>query len=325
MLNNKNILFIGPVFHDYHLLITENLRSMGGEVTFYPERSYGNVFKLINNFFNNHLKDYQKKHYNKLFAQIGEQKFDYLFVVRGYMMPDEFLLKFRQLNPDAKLIMYQWDSERANPFAHLLKYFNDVYSFDFEDCYNYPTLKYIPLFFSNDIKDIITDKSEAKYDFFFMGWFFPERYQAVLKFKQYAMANGFALKAFLYMPLSSYIKAYLTGEKLDRTVISLKRMKRKEYLSCLRDTRVMVDVSNPNQTGLAMRVIEALASNTKILTNNHKIKDDIAIYNEDAIAFFDESAPIVEKSFLLSKINTKRTELLPLDGWLKLIFKFGEN
>jgi len=320
MFKNKKILFIGPVFHEYHSLITEKLISMGADVKFHPERTYGLTFKIINNFFNKHLKDYQATHYRKLTEQIRADQFDYLFVVRGYQITDEFLVEFKRLNPQSKMIMYQWDSNKTNPYAHLLDRFDHAYSFDFEDCRVFPALNYIPLFFSDDVKTIISDKKQAAYDFFFMGWFFPERYQAVVKFKEYAETNGFKLKAFLYMPLSSYIKERLKGVKLDMTIVSFKRMKRNDYLEFLKQTKVMVDVSSPNQTGLAMRVIEALASNTKILTNNHKIKDDPEIYNTDRIAFLDEKEPFVEPSFLDFKAGSANNKLLPIEEWLKRIF-----
>lgn len=324
MFKNKKILFIGPIFHDYHSLITEKLISMGGDVKFYPERTYGLIFKIVNNFFNKYLNEYQSKHYCRLAAQIKDERFDYLFVIRGYKITDEFLIEFRKLNPQAKLIMYQWDSNNSNPYTHLLGRFDKVCSFDFEDCRVFPSLKYIPLFFSDDIKTIVNNKAQAEYDFFFMGWYFPERYKAILKFKEYAAENGFKLKAFLYLPISSYIKERLKGADLDRSIVSFKSMKRRDYLNFLSETKVMVDVSSPNQTGLAMRVIEALASNTKILTNNHKIKEDPEIYSADYIAFLDEKKPAVERSFINSGLEVQTNKLLTIEEWLKRVF-FNEG
>lgn len=320
MLTNKNILFIGPIFHDYHLLINNKLIAMGANVSFYPERNYGITFKLINNLLNKHLKNYQKTHYKNIIKNIRSQEFDYLFVIRGYMLSEEFLDEFRRINPKAKLIMYQWDSNKTNPYSHLLKYFDKSCSFDFEDCKKFPQLNYIPLFYSDDVGKMIKDKNDLIYDFFFMGWYFPERYIAVCKFKEFAIRNDYTLKAYLYMPLSSYIKEYINGNKLDMTIISFKHMKRGEYLNILSKTNVMVDASSPNQTGLAMRIIEALGSDTKILTNNYRIKDDVKIYDKDYISFFDANSPAIESSFLKSKVTHKIKNLLSLEEWLENVF-----
>ena len=320
MLENKKILFIGPIFHDYHLLIKDKLKAMGVKVVFHPERNYGIIFKLINNFFNKRLKNHQKAHYKKITEQIRTQKFDYLFVIRGYMLSEDFLEKFKEINPDAKLIMYQWDSNKTNPYDHLLDYFDLAYSFDFEDCERFTKVNYLPLFYSDDIGKLIKDKNNLKYDFFFMGWYFSERYNAVMRFKEFSTKKGLKLKAFLYMPISSYIKERFNGTKLDMSVISLKHMKRNEYLDTLNKTNVMVDASSPNQTGLAMRIIEALGSGTKILTNNHRIKDDVLIYDESYISFFDANNPFIEPAFLQSKATHKIKNLLSLEDWLKSIF-----
>lgn len=319
MLEDKKVLFLGPVFHDYHILIAECFQSMGATPYFYAERSYGYDFKIVNNFFKGKLASYQKKHYFKILEQTKNTRFDYLFVIRGYMLPVEFLIEFKRLHPHTKLIMYQWDSNTGNRFDHLLPYFDKAYSFDFEDCNTFSLLEYLPLFFSNDIRNAIDDKSKSEYDFFFMGWFFPERYRAVVKFRDYVEAKGFRIKAFLYMPWTSYFKKVLLGHKLDKSIISLKPMSRIDYLNFLRLSRVMVDVSSPNQTGLSMRVIEALASQTRVLTNNQKIKEDTEIYDISRVFFFDEKEPYVEPSLLSYELQ-KSNNLLSIDKWLIRLF-----
>jgi hypothetical protein len=320
ILQDKKILFIAPIFHNYDELIIDELTAMGAIVDFYPERSYGLKFKIINNFSQARLKQYQVRHYRAIEKKTLLSSFDYLFVIRGYMMPDDFLTNFKINHPCAKLIMYQWDSQRTNPFAHLLPSFNKVLSFDFEDCRNYPTVQYLPLFYTDDVIQAIKDKDDALYDFFFMGWFFPERYQSVLKFVQYAKEQNYKLKAFLYMPFTTYIKYKLKGESIDRSIVSFKHMNRTKYLENLANSRVIVDVSHPNQTGLAMRIIESLASHTKVLTNNHRLVDDKEIYDPTKIAFFDEASPSVQPAFLNERDFKETSSVLCLNEWLALIF-----
>ncbi|SEW03269.1 glycosyltransferase family protein [Chitinophaga arvensicola] len=321
---NKKILFICPIFHNYHAAITEKLQEMGATVLFFPEREYGLSFKLINNFAHSRLAAFQAKHYHKILKSVENEEIDYLFVIRGYMLPQEFMEGFRKNHPGAITIMYQWDSNRTNPFVHLIPAFDRVLSFDFEDCEVNKSVDYLPLFYTDDITHFINRSSVKEYDFFFMGWFFPERYAAVVEFKKYCELNNYRLKAFLFIPSTSYLKEQLKGRKLDRTIVSKERMSRQEYLQILNASRVMVDVSNPGQTGLAMRIIESFACGTKVLTNNRRLEND-SFYTPGYVDFFDDKAPSVNREFVENAVESAKPGVLSIKEWLNLIFANQEK
>jgi len=312
MLKKKKILFIAPVFHDYHILIVEKLTQMGAEVTFYPERDYSIRFKIINNFFNHWLPFKQSKHYRKIVRQTASQEFDYLFVIRGYMITSEFVKQFKEYHPEAKTIMYQWDSDRTNPFSSIVPLFDKVQSFDYEDCSNL-NITYLPLFYTEDVAIEASKKHDIKYDFFLMGTYMPERYKALVRFKE-ALNDSYSLKSFIYIPSSSLKKERLKGVKLDNSLISTRHMSRDEYLETLNQSRVIVDVSNPRQTGLAMRIIEALASRRKILTVNKAILQD-PYYNLNNIALFDPEHPEFDQRFVCSEFEGV-ADVLSIEQWI---------
>ena len=194
----SNILFIAPIFHQYHEKIIQALKAAGANVDFYPERNYGLKFKLLNNISQNLLTEHQCKYYRNILKKISTSNIEYdcLFVIRGFMMPAEFLIKFKTLFPKAKLLMYQWDSNRTNRFSHLVQYFDKVLSFDFKDSDDF-SLEYLPLFYT---QDLIPYKKESPkvYDFFFMGTYLPERYNALVKFKE-KYENNYNIKSFIYI------------------------------------------------------------------------------------------------------------------------------
>jgi hypothetical protein len=324
-LSDKRVLFIAPIFHSYHTAIVQKLEMAGAEVIFAPERKYGIVFKVLNNFFPKRLKRYQEKHYRHILRNSSSQKFDYLLVVRGFMMPMGFLKEFRINNPGSKAIMYQWDSERTNRFSHLVAAFDRVCSFDFEDCENILNVHYLPLFYIDDVREAASKLNKQKiYDFFFMGWYFPERYAAILNFREYAQKQNWKLKAFLYMPFTTYIKERLRGVKIDHSIISFRQMGRKEYLSILCSSKVMVDVSNPNQTGLAMRIIEAFACGAKVLTNNKWLMQD-KLYISSNVCFFDDKSPRIEDESLLNIPASPCAGVLPIEKWLRELITDTNN
>jgi len=328
MLNNfkeKRILFIGPIFHNYHVLIKEKLEFLGSVVDFYPERDYGWRFKIINNFFKSYLIKFQSKHYDSILKKCKED-YDILFVIRGYMFSDSFVSKFKTLNPKARTLFYQWDSNKTNPFLNVAPLFDKVCSFDFKDCSEFPFIKYLPLFYTDDVISFNQDERVVEYDFFFMGWYFAERYDAVVSFRDFAVTNNYKLKIFLYCPLSSYLKEMLKGNLLDRSIISFTPMKRVEYLTLLSKSKVMVDVSNPRQTGVAMRVIEAISLNVKVLTNNLNLSEDEIIGKAGIISFFDEKNVRFEQAILdVQSFEYSHNLTLSLELWLSKLFGFYED
>jgi hypothetical protein len=315
----KKILFIGPKFHNYEIMIKDQLETMGASVDFFAERSYGFDFNIINNFFASSMRNFQAKHYNEIWNIAKNNKYDMLFVIRGYMLPISFMKDFKKKNPNSKAIMYQWDSQRTNAFEHLVSSFDVVKTFDFEDSENLK-VEYVPLFYTNDIETNLDNSKVYDYDFFFMGFFFEERYEGVLKFKEFCIRNGYELKSFLYMPFSTRVKYFLKGKKLDRSIVSFKPMVRSQYLHILSKSRIMVDVSNPRQTGLAMRVIESLACNTKVATNNIYFEKDTIISSSGMVCLFDLNNISVQRDFLESKVSQNQKIALSLEEWLNKVF-----
>jgi hypothetical protein len=321
--SGKRILFISPKFHDYENMIKGQLEVKGAVVDFYPERSYNYTFTFINNFFNSYLSSYQARHYHKITDSIKGEKYDYLFVIRGYMLPETFLIDFKNHNPEGTTIMYQWDSERTNPFAHLIQSFDKVKSFDFEDCENF-NIDYVSLFYTKDVENYRDRIKHYQYDFFFMGVFFEERYEAILKFKEFCTQNGYKLKSFLFMPFTTRVKYFLKGKKLDQSVISFKHMDRDDYLKNLSTSRIMVDVSNPRQTGLAMRVIESLACKTKIVTSNIFFRKDKLVADSGLVSLFDSDNIRIEQDFFDRDVEQNQKVVFSLEEWLIQIF-FGRH
>ena len=174
-LNDKKILFICPIFYNYHQLIQTKLIESGAEVIFVPEREYSIKFSIVNNFFPFYLEQLQQNYFNTIQNSIENKTFDYLFVIRGFKLPEKFLNYLKIRNPMIKLIMYQWDSNANNPYFDSIKKYDKVFSFDYLDCNLNNNVINLPLFYTDDIHELQVNQSKIKieYDYFFFGSFNP--------------------------------------------------------------------------------------------------------------------------------------------------------
>lgn len=327
LLSGKNILFIGVQLYQYPQIITNKLENtFGATVSFYPERDTSIFYGLINRIFPDRIEQYQDFYYNKIFKKLLEEKFDYFFVIRGFKMPLWFVQKIKENNPNIKTIYYQWDSNVNSPFINLEKKydiigeFDSTLSFDFRDVEENETLKYCPLFYTDEIKGLKINKDKnIKYDLFYFGSYLPERYNGLLQFMEYAVKNNYEFHSYFYMPLRYYIIERLKGVKINRRLIKTKPMSRSKYLELLDQAKCVVDVSNEKQTGLAMRVIESFGASKKLVTTNKWILKEKS-YNQNQAVVIDISNIDIPAGFLTAPIKSEVSYDYSLEQWLRNIF-----
>ena len=164
--DKKKVLFIGPIFYDYHTLIKEKIENFNSEVHFYPEKKYGLLFGILNTLHAYFIVLSQKIHYLGILRAIKNEKYTHLFVVRGEKMPIFAIKKIKEMNPGIRTFLYQWDSNKNNSYFHLVPYFDQVFTFDFKDYNENKSLKFLQLFYTDDIKKISDETNAEKYDYF---------------------------------------------------------------------------------------------------------------------------------------------------------------
>jgi repressor of nif and glnA expression len=92
---NKNILFISVKTFDYEKFIVQKLEELGAKVTFFDERPRNTVLvkgliRIKKDLYSRQIENY----YNKILNKIKDFQFDYLFVIKGEVIPNFFLLNF---------------------------------------------------------------------------------------------------------------------------------------------------------------------------------------------------------------------------------------
>lgn len=229
----------------------------------------------------------------------------------------------------SQFIMYQWDSVRNNQNALVIqKYFDKILTFDIDDAKTFGW-KYRPLFYVNCGKDKNIDK---RYDFVFIGTLYYKRAILLKKIKQFCSNNKYSIFNYLYSPkLVFYIHKYILKDKRYKTVsrdeVNFKSLPINELNDIYMSSKILVDYTADDQTGLTMRTIESLGYKCKLITNNKKVMQT-DIYTPENIFIYDINKFDIPLDFINSPykdIEPEKYYYYSLDAWVEDIFNTDEN
>lgn len=320
-LKGKRVLFIAPILYNYHNEIINTLKKFGAEVDFYAERSYSlfyEVSKKVSKFqHNRNINNYLE---NILFSV--SDGYDFIFIIRGEILTVEFLKKLREKNPNAKFIMYQWDTSVNNlNFLKLIPFFDKVLTFDRPDAIKY-SIDYLPLFYIDIYKNLVLE-SQKKYDIVFFGGFHSDRLNIVKKVDTEAKKYGLNFKHHLFISFVPLIKRLLTNKiKIsDLKYIKINSVSNYEILNIFKNTKAVLDIEHIGQNGYTIRTFETLGSGLKLITTNVNILNE-DFFDSENIYFLDRNNIKLEKDFFISENKKiKDVELYSIDQWIKNVFK----
>lgn len=98
-----------------------------------------------------------------LAEQYGRDSFDEVVVIKGEALHAEAVELLRAAFPRARCTYYNWDSLRNYPhLKDILPLFDACFSFDAEDCESVGQLAHLPLFYTDEYRDL--PLVEPRYD-----------------------------------------------------------------------------------------------------------------------------------------------------------------
>jgi hypothetical protein len=332
-LNNKKILFFSVQTFNLEREIIKKLVDCGAKVNYYDERPANNNFvkgiiRLKRSVYQHRIDTY----YKKILLQTNNDIYHYLFVNRGEVVPEFFLVAFKKSHPDCEFIFYTWDSfkNQSHP-TKILKYFDRKFTFDPDDAIDF-NLNFRPLFYLdsyNEIKKISGNK--VKYDLLFLGTAHSDRYRITNIVINWCNENK--LTSFYYYFIHGrlvyfYKKIFDKSFQLfDYKKLSFESLTTNEILELYKNSNVILDINHPGQKGLTMRTFEAIGAGKKIITTNSEIKR-YSFYNEKNIYLIDRNDIVLDKSFFDSSyedISKELYEKLSIEGWLYCLFVEKES
>lgn len=323
----KRILFFSVQTFNLEKEIVLKLKELGAYVRYFDERPSNGI--LVKGIIRIKKELYQKridKYYQSILKELENEKFDFLFVNKGEVVPAFFLEAFSKLHPECLKVFYTWDSFANNKHPEkIIEYFDRKYSFDSEDAIKY-NLNFRPLFFLDSYKKIYKSDTKKIYDLVFLGTAHSDRYKISNEVNNWCNTKG--LNTFFYYYLPGKIVYYLkrkfdkTFQQFDVKKLSFKSLTTNDILNYYDQSNLILDINHPLQKGLTLRVFEAIGAGKKIITTNKHIKK-YSFYNPNNIYIIDREHIVLNDAFFKNEYQDISADLYQrasIEGWLNCLF-----
>lgn len=328
---NKKILFFAPSFFGYDNEIKKELEKRGAQVILYNERPSTNFFiKTIIRLNKKFIYFFTLRYFNKIIKTNAFIAFDYVFIIKGEVFTSEIVLNFKKKYPQAKFILYLWDSiKNYVDIKNALNLFDKTLTFDIEDSKEIESLTFRPLFFINGYTNIPLLSSFAtkpKYDLLFIGTVHSDRWGFLSKLKKEAEKNNLNVYYYLYIqsPIIFFFRKLFDKQlrSLPLKDIQFYPLTIEKTISLVEQSVAILDIQHPKQTGLTMRAIEVLGAKRKLITTNTSISN-YDFYHQNNVLIVDRKNPKIPETFFnlpYTEIESRIYSKYSIEGWISDLF-----
>lgn len=304
----KRVLFIGIGFYDYDRIIAEEFRGLGYEVDYYCEVPGGIAYRLYARLGKTSAMKRIAENVSRKIAEDSGAGYDLVFVIKGEHLTDDAIQQIKAKNPNSRWILYLWDSVARIPAsARHFAAFDKIYSFDRVDCEREGSLIFNPLFFRKEYDGANLAAVDQKQDLYFLGWYHSDRMKLVQQLAHFCKKNALNYRMILFTGWFSYqVQRILGGElKGQRELLTFRALSARDNFNAMMESRAVLDIAHPKQSGLTMRTIELVGAGKKIITTNPEVVH-YDFYDPANIQVIDRIAPEMDPGFF-------RTPYKPLD------------
>lgn len=325
------LLLIMPKFFDYPELITEELNNMGYDVDFFDDRPSTNAWiKAVIRVNKNIISKYIERYFAHIMITIESKKYDVVFLISGQSLSfsEQMLKKIKDCQPQARFVLYQWDSQINFPnIKKVQKYFDKCYSFDKRDVEETPSLQFLPLFYCRNYEDIgKRHKIDYKYDFCFVGTAHPKKYKLIKMMSKQLMKvypDQF-IYFFFPSPIVFFYRKIMNKElRYARySEFHYKPLKDRELNSIYEESKCVLDSAQAGQSGLTIRVLEALGAKKKLITTNEDVIN-YDFYKPENIYVYNSGIDLCDIFFKSNYVEVENDiyERYSLRNWLKEVLR----
>lgn len=279
-MEKKRVLLIAPVFFNYYKAMLQGLEQLGYEAVYVCDApSNSNLSKAIGRV-NKKLIRRAAEHYfdGEVRAKITGQRFDAVLVVGGmtFAFTGEMMKQLRQMQPQSRFVLYQWDSERNLPYSTgIHPYFDAIYTFDRQDALRDSRYRLLPLFYTDAYRKIAEMEQKDLYDCMYVGTAHPFKYRDINAIC--ASLSVSPERQFIRHYMPSQLKFWyqkVTSEAFrhaKQSEMCWQKVSEQELMEVMASSRCVLDAPQEGQTGLTIRTIECLGAKRKLITTNPEV------------------------------------------------------
>jgi hypothetical protein len=320
---NKKILFIGIGFYDYDNAIITQFKKEGYNVDYFSEVPI-NTFLLR---FYTRTKNRKKvdeinvKHTANI-VENSKKNYDCIFIIKCENITVADVKRLREKSPQAKLILYLWDSiKRISDIEKKLNLFDKTYSFDRLDCESNKQLIFNPLFFRDEYNIKNAKEKKADFGIYHLGWYHSDRLKLIKKISTTLQEDNIKHKMILFTGYFNFLyQSFIGGElKGNKKYLTFKSISAKDNLNNILMSNATLDIAHALQSGLTMRTIELLGLQKKIITTNADIVN-YDFYHPNNVMIIDRELPVINLEFFTTNYVSIPNEIrlnYSISNWLK--------
>lgn len=306
------ILFIGIDYYDYAAQISAAFRRLGHSVDFHPIEHRGFAARSAKTFATTAYEKRRAAYHARLIDQTAGVPYDIVLFIQVHQMRHEALERLRALHPQARFVLYNWDSLSTHDFAPWIRHFDHVATFDPDDAHTLG-VAYQPLFAIERFFEI-DHARPTDHDLYFVGSIVSmERFDALARLHHFCEGTGLATRFHLVCSPVARIKLWKSGRTLPG--VTAEPLGFEAIVALLESSRATFDFANHRQSGYTMRLIENMCAGRKIITENPRILDE-PFYREDRFLVVDSHDFSAVPEFLARPItSTLDVEPYRVDRW----------
>ena len=215
-----------------------------------------------------------------------------------------------------KIVVWRWntyDKYVSKLFTSIMKYFITIWTFDTQDAQEYGFKLNTQFYFFETSHVSIDQKIDnISYDLYFVGQD-KGRYSLISFLKQELIQQKITYN------INLIPETNVRYNEFDNDIISNKFIEYDKVLKGVMFSKAVLDITKVEQTGLTLRILEAVYYNKKIITNNTNIKKT-RIYSPQKVFIIGEDNIKLLKNFIHSKPISYHDEVkryYDFSEWLK--------
>ena len=280
----------------------------------YPSFIYRIYNFFLKAFFKKNIKNIHfGKEINNRLEKLGEIQ-DVILTIKGDFIDPKNILEFKKYTKKS-IAFFNDNIYRCPKIIPILPNFDEVYSFEKEDCAKY-NLKFITNFIYKESK--LNPARIFKYDIFNISSK-DNRFNIISKIADELSNKGISFKIIIYDKKNKtknanieFISEYIQIDHVNQFV---------------NDSKFLLDIHRKEQNGLTFRVFESLGLQKKLITTNPNIAH-YDFYNPKNILIIDETNINFDTDFFTSpyepipeNIYTKYT----IENWIETVFDLSKK